>query len=71
MVGDQHSFFSRNSVLSVVLPHVKSSGKKTFRFSVSKIWNALPVSLRSAEDLLLFKKGEELITEAQCDFHFY
>ena len=77
MVSDQHSFFTRNSFLSVVLPHVKSSGKKTFRFSAGKIWNALPVSLRSAEDLLLFMKGvnkhlrEELITEARSDFHFY
>ena len=77
MVNDQHSFFTRNSFLSVVLPHVKSSGKKTFRFSAGKIWNALPVSLRSAEDLLSFKKGvnkhlrEELITEARSDFHFY
>ena len=58
MVNDQHSLFTRNSFLSVVLPHVKSSGKKTFnRFSAGKIWNALPVSLRSAEDLLSFKKG--------------
>ena len=77
MVNDQHSFFTRNSFLSVVLPHVKSSGKKTFRFSAGKIWNALPVSLRSAEDLLSFKKGvnkhlrEELITKGRSDFHFY
>ena len=48
MLNDQHSFFTRNSILSVVSPHVKSSGKKTFRFSAVKIWNALPVSLRSA-----------------------
>ena len=77
MVDDQHVFFTRNSFLSFVLPHVKSSGKTTFRFSVGKIWNALPVSLRSAEDLLSFKKGvnkhlrEELIIEARSDFHFY
>ena len=77
MVNDQHSFFTGNSFLSVVLPHVKSLGKKTFRLSAGKIWNALPVSLRSAEDLLSFKKGgnshlrEELITEARSDFHFY
>ena len=60
MVNDQHSFFIRNSFLSVVLPHVKSSGKKTFRFSAGKIWNALPVSLRSAEDLLLFKESTSI-----------
>ena len=77
MVNDQHFFFTRNSFLSVVLPHVKASGKKTFRISAGKIWNALPVYLRSAEDLLSFKKGvykhlkEELITEARSDFHFY
>ena len=47
------------------------------RFSAGKMWNALPVSLRSAEDLLTFKKGvnkhlrEELITGTQSDFHFY
>ena len=55
MVNDQHNFFTRNSILPVVLPHVKLSEKKTFRFSAGKIWNALPVSLRSAEDLLSFK----------------
>ena len=77
MVNDQHSFFTRNSFLSVVLPHVKSSGEKTFRFIAGKIWDALPVSLKSAKDLLSFKKRvnehlrEELITEARSDFHFY
>ena len=57
MVKDQHSFITRNSVLSIVLPQVKSSGKKTFRFSAGKIWNALPVYLRSAGDLFSFKRG--------------
>ena len=77
MVNDQHFFFPRNSILSVVLPHVKSSGKKTFRFSAGNIWNVLPVSPRSAEELLSLKKGvnkhlrEELFTEARSDFHFY
>ena len=72
-----HMYFTRNNILSVVLPHVKSSGEKTFRFSAGGIWNALPVFLRSAEDLLSFKKGvkkhlrEELITEARSDFNFY
>ena len=28
MVNDQHSFFTRNSILSVVLPQVKSSGER-------------------------------------------
>ena len=78
MVNDQHSFFTRYSFLSVVLLQAKSSWKKTFRFSAGKIqiWNALPVSLKSAEDvgLLSFKKRvnkhlrEELITEAQSGF---
>ena len=69
-------FFSLNSILSVVLPQVKSSGKKTFRYSGGKIWNVLPVSLRTAEDLLLLRKepisiSEELNTEARSDFHSY
>ena len=58
IVNDQHSFFTRNSILSVVLPHVKSSEKKTFRFSAGKKWNALPFSLRSAEDLFSFKRSQ-------------
>ena len=49
MSNDQHSFFTRNSILAVVLPQVKLSGKKTFRYSADKIWNAVPVSLRSAK----------------------
>ena len=55
MVNDQHSFIIRHNILSVVLPHVKSSEKKIFRFSAGKIWSELPVTLRSAEDLLSFK----------------
>ena len=77
MANDQHLFFIRNSILSVALPHVKLSGKKTFRLSAGEIWNERQVSLRSAEDLLLFKKEvnkhlrEELITEDRSDFYFY
>ena len=57
--------------------HYIISGKTIFRYAAGKIWNALPVSLRSAEDLLSVKKvvnmhlREELITEARGDFHFY
>ena len=63
IVNDQHSFFTSNSILSVVLPHVKSSGNKTFRFPAGKIWNAPIVSLRSAEDLLSLRKESISISE--------
>ena len=68
MVNDQHSFFHQKQYSNSCFTPRKIIGKKPFWFSAGKIWNALPVS---------FKKGvnrhlrEELITEAQSDFHFY
>ena len=63
MVSDQHSFFTRNSILSVVLPHVKSSGGKKFRFSAGKIWNALPVSLDQLKIYFRLRKESISISE--------
>ena len=56
MVHQQHSFFSRNSVQSVVLPRVNSAGLKSFKYSAGKEWNALPVHLRECTSIYIFKK---------------
>ena len=39
------------------LPHMKLSGAKSFIFSASKMWNALPAHLKSAPNGTTFKRG--------------
>ena len=55
MVSQEHDRYTRRSVQSLVLPHVKSAGAKSFRYSASKMWNRLPVHLRMQENFLTFK----------------
>ena len=57
MVSERHSISTRDSVQSLVLPHVKASGAKTFLFSASRMWNALPAHLKSAPNDTTFKRG--------------
>ena len=54
-VSERHSISTRHSVQFLVLPHVKSSGAKSFIFSASKMWNALPAHLKSAPNGTTFK----------------
>ena len=55
MVSHEHERYTRTSVQYPVLPHVKSAGGKSFRYSASKMWNRLPVHLRIQEKHLTFK----------------
>ena len=41
----------------IVLPHLTSSGAKSFLFSDSKMWNALPAHLKTAPNGTTFKRG--------------
>ena len=56
MVSQEHDRYTRTSVQSLVLPHVKSAGTKSFRYSASKMWNYLPVHLRMQENFLTSEK---------------
>ena len=56
-VSELHSISTRHSVQSLFLPHVKSSGAKSFLFLASKMWNALPAHLESAPNGTTFKLG--------------
>ena len=54
-VDNLHSYGTRHSVLSYVLPEIKTHGGKTFMYNGAKLWNSLPVSLRSIESRDNFK----------------
>ena len=56
-VSERHTISTRHSVQSLVLPHVKSSGARSFLFSASKMWNALSADLKSAPNGTTFKRG--------------
>ena len=55
-VDNVHSYGTRGSVMSYVLPEIKTQGKKTFMYNGAKLWNSLPVSLRSVDCNDNFKK---------------
>ena len=57
MVSERHSISTRHTVQLLVLPHVKSSGAKTFFFSASNMWNALTAHPKSAPSGTTFKRG--------------
>ena len=52
-----HSYGTRNSKMCFNLPQVNSYGGKTFKFCGIKIWNSLPLSLKSTESKADFKKS--------------
>ena len=67
MFSQEHDRYTRTSVQSLVLPHVKAAGAKSFRYSASKMWNRVPVHLRMQENFLTFKHAvrKHMWTELQ------
>jgi len=55
-VDTVHSYGTRGSVMSYVLPNIKTQGKKTFMYNGAKLWNSLPVSMKTIECKDNFKK---------------
>ena len=55
MVQEQHSYNTRNSVLSLVLPRVNRSGDKSFSYIAAKFLNQLPIIIRATENPLHFR----------------
>ena len=39
--SETHKYYTRNSDLNLVLPHVKSQGRRGFKFNGIKLWNEL------------------------------
>ena len=54
MVQERHSYNTRNSVLSLVLPRVNSSGEKSFSYIAAKYWNQVPIPIRTTANPLHF-----------------
>ena len=54
MVQERHSYNTRNSVLSLVLPRVNSSGDKSFSYIADKFWNQLPIPIQKLKTLYIF-----------------
>ena len=55
-VEDTHSHSTRGSRMSYVIPHVKNQGSLSFMFNGAKLWNSLPVSIKSNRTIDGFKK---------------
>lgn len=70
MVHQQHSFFTRSSIQSIVLPHVNSAGTKSFKYSAGKAWNALPVALRECTNFSNFKRGVKKHLQDEMEMNY-
>ena len=55
-VDSVHTYGTRHSFMSYVLPEIKSQGKKSFMYNGARLWNGLPVSIRSIDNKENFKK---------------
>ena len=54
MVQEWHSYITGNSVLSLVLPRVSSSGDKSFLYIAAKYRNELPIPIQTTKNPLYF-----------------
>ena len=43
--------------MSYVLPEIKTQGKKTFMHNGAKLWNSLPINIKSIQSKDSFKKS--------------
>ena len=59
MVNEQHSYNTRYSARgNIVRPHIRTNyGKFTFQFSVSKIWEKIPIDIKNLVSIFQFKKA--------------
>ena len=58
-----HTYGTRHCFMSYVLPVIKSQGKKSFMYNGARLWNGLPVSIRSIDNKENFKK--------KCKIYFF
>ena len=55
MVKERHFCNTRNSVLSLFLPRVNSTGDKSFLYIAVNYWNQLPIPIQTAGNPLHFR----------------
>ena len=55
-VEDVHSYNTRKSLLSFVLPEIKTQGKRTFMYNGAKLCNSLPLNIKVIEHRDNFKR---------------
>ena len=60
IVPVSHSYSTRKSSMSYVLPNVKSQGSKTFKYNAIKLWNDLPNSVKESDSKESFKRNCKL-----------
>ena len=65
MVSHKYDRYTRTSVQSLVLSHVKSAGAKSFQYFASKMWNCLPVHLKIQENFLKHAVKKHMRTELE------
>jgi len=69
-----HHSHNTRSQSHFILPHVKGQGQKSFKFNGIRLWNQLPINIRSCDSKDTFKKQlkQELMlkmkNEEDCDF---
>ena len=57
-IFNEHSFNTRSSTLSFIVPNVTSNyGKSTFFSTGIKAWNTLPSALHNITEKMFFKKS--------------
>ena len=54
-IDDFHNHATRYSEISFVIPQVKSQGLSSFSFNGVKLWNSLPLRIKSADSKDAFK----------------
>ena len=76
-VSEIHSYSTRHSNMSYVIPHVKSQGSKSFTFNGAKLWNNLPMYVKNetTKDGFKLKCKEYLFSQMskqeECDYIYY
>ena len=51
----KHIYDTRGSNASYAVPHVKGKGCKSFKFNGIKLWNELPVNVKTIQTKYMFK----------------
>ena len=54
-ISEIHDHETRNSMLGYHIPHTNSHGKSSFMYNGAKLWNDLPISIKTVESKELFK----------------
>ena len=68
---------TRNNVSNFVVPRVESFGINSFKYTGTKLWNILPLSVKSLRSKFDFKKAvkfyliSEILACDRNDFMFY